>query len=438
VSEANPPVTKKEIFGWAMFDFSNSGYTTVVITAIYSSFFTEFIVGKDSAFRDTYWGMAIWISTFVALILSPLAGSICDLQGQKKKYLAMTCIVCALSTALLFFVEPGQIWTAILLVALSNTAFMLSENFCGSFLPDLATKKNMAKISGIGWAIGYFGGLVALIIVKGIITVEADQLDLFVQQHQWAMVGTAVFIVLAAIPSFILLKDRSKPVAGFENVGLVRLFKEGVKRTLETFREAKKYETLFQFLRAFVFYYAGLSATITFAGIYARRVLKFETGDLVIMFLVIQISSALGSFLFGYLERKTGIKNNILLTLVTWFISISLIVGLDPLAKALAVDPKKVFFVVSLIVGLGIGSTQSSSRALVGMLCPEGKSAEIFGLWGMFNRVAVLLSMATFAPLSDYLKSISSACVLLLFYFIVGGILLWRVDLNKGLSQKEG
>ena len=429
------PVTKKEIFGWSMFDFSNSGYTTVVPTAIYAGFFTEFIVGKDSALRDTYWSVSILLATFIALFLSPLAGAICDLQGKKKKYLLLTCIVCAFSTVLLYFVGPGQVWPAGILLAISNAAFMLSENFCGSFLPDIATKENMAKISGIGWAIGYFGGLTNLIIVKMLVTSKSSQLDLFIHQNQLAMVATGVFVFLAALPAFFFLKERSQPVPGFEGRGLSTLFKEGLQRTLATFREAKKYKELFQFLRSFIFFYAGVAASISFAGIFARRVLKFETGDLVIMFLLIQIFAAVGSYFFGILERKTGIKNNILLTLIIWVLSITLIICLTPLANLFSVEPKQVFFVVSLFVGLGLGSTQSSSRALVGLLCPPEKSAEMFGLWGMFNRVAVLLSMATFGPLSDYLESITLACILLLVYFLIGGYMLLRIDMKGALKE---
>ena len=164
------PVKKSEIFGWAMFDFSNSGYTTVVLTAIYGGFFTEYIVGESSQLKDTLWAYSIVLATLLALFLSPLVGAICDLNGQKKKFLMGTCLLTAIPTTLLYFVGPGQIWTAFFLLAISNAAFMLSENFCGSFLPDLASKEKMATISGIGWAIGYFGGFANLLLVKWVVT----------------------------------------------------------------------------------------------------------------------------------------------------------------------------------------------------------------------------------------------------------------------------
>ena len=425
-------VSRKEIFGWAMFDFSNSGYTTVVITAIYSGIFTEYIVGAESNLKDTYWAFSIILATLIALVLSPLVGALCDLHGKKKKYLVGTCIMTALPTALLYFVGPGQIWAAIFLLAISHASFMLSENFCGSFLPDLATQENMAKVSGIGWGIGYFGGLVNLILVQLIVTSKAEtNLELFLSQNQLAMLVTAAFVIITALPTFLFLKDRSKPVPGHENSSMGELFKAGFERTVTTFKKAKEHKSLFSFLWAFVFYYAGFSATINFAGIFARRELNFETGDLVIMFLCIQLSAALGSYLFGILEKKTGIKNNILLTLVLWFVSILAIVVLDPISSLLDVGPKQFFFFVSIIVGLGLGATQSSSRAFVGILCPPERSAEMFGLWGMANRVAVLFSMATFGPLSDFLGSIKGACVLLLLYLIAGGWLLWKIPTSK-------
>ncbi|MEY3901259.1 MAG: hypothetical protein RL189_565, partial [Pseudomonadota bacterium] len=174
--ETQKSVSKKEIFSWAMFDFANSSYTTVVITAVFSAFFVEHIVPKESTSRDTYWTIAMSASTLLALILSPLAGAICDLSGRKKRYLAYTTVICAVATALLFFVGQGNIALAILLITISNAAFMLSETFCGSFLPDLANKDNIGLISGIGWGLGYFGGLASLALVMTILG-ETKDLD---------------------------------------------------------------------------------------------------------------------------------------------------------------------------------------------------------------------------------------------------------------------
>ncbi|MEO1269750.1 MAG: MFS transporter, partial [Myxococcota bacterium] len=135
------PVQKREIFGWAMYDFANSSYTTVVITVIYSPFFVDHIVPAGSEARDSYWSIAIIASTLLAMVLSPFVGAVCDRGGGKKRYLAASTAVCALATAALALAGPGQLWLAIGLITLSNAGFMIGEAFCGSFLTDLATKK---------------------------------------------------------------------------------------------------------------------------------------------------------------------------------------------------------------------------------------------------------------------------------------------------------
>lgn len=186
----NHPIQKREIFGWAMYDFANSSYTTVVITYIYSAFFISTIIPKESTLQDTYWSIAIVISTFLSIILSPILGSMADFNGRKKKYLVWLTSVSVVFTGSLFFVEPGQVWLGISLLVFSNTAWMLSENFIASFLPDITTPKNIGKISGIGWGIGYIGGLLSLVLMVGLITANANtNPTLYIYQNQVAMLA---------------------------------------------------------------------------------------------------------------------------------------------------------------------------------------------------------------------------------------------------------
>ena len=226
----NPPVKKREIFGWAMYDFASSSYTTVVISVVYSTFFTQYIVPPGSAARDTYWSIAIILSTILALTLSPFVGAICDYSGGKKKYLGLSALMCAISTASLYLVAPGNIWLGIAFVAVSNAAFMIGESFCGSFLTDLATRDNMGVISGLGWGLGYFGGLASLLLVLGTVSAKPDSdLALYIAQNQMAMVLMGVFFLCAALPTFLLVKERSEPAPGFEDAGLGKLMAVGFK-----------------------------------------------------------------------------------------------------------------------------------------------------------------------------------------------------------------
>lgn len=427
------PVRKREIFGWAMFDFANSSYTTVVITVIYSAFFVEHIVPADSAARDTYWSIAMILSTLVALILSPFVGVLCDYSGYKKRYLLGTTLLCSVSTAALFWVEPGNIGLGIALLLVSNAAFMLSESFCASFLPELATKGNMGLISGIGWGIGYVGGLASLLVVMGTIRADpATEPELYTTQNQFAMVLIGLFFLLAALPTFLLVKERAQPAPGFEKFDLEKLLKAGTEDLKSSMTLVKHFPILFQFLLAFTVYMAGIDVIIKFVGIYATGELQFTTGDLTIMFLILQFSAMGGALLFGVLEARIGAKATVMATLFLWMAGVMGIFFLDAIADAFSTDPKRVFFIISLMAGAAIGATQSSSRAVVGLLTPPENAAQMFGFWGMFSRTATILGMS-FGFVSDALDSRRLALLLVLAFFVAGAIMLGRIPLSEGI-----
>ncbi|NOT09180.1 MAG: MFS transporter [Gemmatimonadales bacterium] len=436
----SPPVTKKEIFGWAMFDFANSSYTTVVITVVYSAFFVGHIVPPGSGMRDSYWSIAILLSTVVALVLSPLAGAICDYSGKKKRYLFYSTAVCALATASLAFVGPGGIWPAIALIVVSNAAFMLSESFCGSFLPDISTPKNMGKISGIGWGIGYLGGLASVIVATRVI-IRTDPPESapfkYIAENQMAMVAIGLFFFVAALPTFLLVKNRSRPAPGFERAGFGKLLAAGFREFAQGAATARKNRILFQFLGAFMVYMAGLDAIVKFVGIYAREEVRLSAGELGMLFLVLQLSAAAGALVFGWLEGKIGPKRTVLLTLAWWIVGVLGIYFLEQLAALGGSDPKRVFYGLALMAGAGIGATQASSRTVVGLLSPPDKTAQMFGFWGMFSRLGTVLG-TSFGFVADGFQSRRAAVLVVVAFFVLGAILLSRVDIDKGIRDAHG
>ena len=430
------PVTKREIFGWAMFDFANSSYTTVVITAVYSAFFVSYIVPKDSVARDSYWSIAILLSMVVALVLSPLAGAIIDYSGKKKTYLLASCILCSLGTAGLYFVSPGQVWLAILLVVIGNVGFMLSESFCSSFLPELATPENMGRISGLGWGIGYLGGLVSVFLASKLIILSDPSTDLarYVHENQLAMLAMGAFFIIAAMPTFALVRSRSLPAPGYENAPLGKLIRAGLAEFQQTFATARQHRILFQFLIAFMVYMAGLDAIVKFVGIYAREEIHLSGGEFVLLFLALQLSAVAGALGFGFLEGKLGPKKTVMMTLIWWIIGILGIYFLDAMSAATGVGPKQLFYGLGLFAGAGIGATQASSRTVVGLLAPAGRSAQMFGFWGMFSRFGSILGVG-FGFVADAFGSRRAGILLVLVFFITGALLLSRVDIDRGIRE---
>lgn len=434
------PVTRREIFGWAMFDFANSSYTTVVITVVYGTFFVGYIVPPGSAARDSYWSLAIILGTLVALVLSPLAGAICDLSGRKKAYLVASAVLCSVATAALALAGPGQMGLAIALVVVSNAAFLLSQAFCASFLPDISTPATMGRISGLGWGIGYFGGLASVIVASRLIIRTDPAVDpaAHVAENQLAMAAIGAFFLLAALPTFLFLRNRSLPAPGYEHAGFGALLAAGLREFRQSAATARAHPILFRFLAAFTVYMAGLEAIIKFVGIYAREEVRLSIGELGVLFLVLQLSAAAGALGFGLLEGKIGPKRTVLLTLAWWIVGVLGIYFLGPLARITGLEEKSVFFALGLFAGAGIGSTQASSRTVVGLLAPAERSAQMFGFWNMFAQVAAILGV-TFGFVADWLHSRRSAVLLIVAFFVVGALMLWRVDVERGVREaREG
>lgn len=431
------PVKKREIFGWAMYDFANSSYTTVVISFVYSAFFATQIVPAGSEVRDSYWSIAIALSTVIAIILSPVVGALCDYSGGKKKYLFIATLTCSLSTAALALVGPGDVWLAIALIAISNAAFMVGESFVASFLTDLATSENMGIISGLGWGLGYMGGLASLILTfqyLGPLT-EITQ-DVVVSRHQIAMVLIGGFYFLTAMPTFLMVRDRSKPKPGFENASFKRLVKVGVDELKASAQLIKQYNVLFKFFLAFMVYMAGLEVVMKFIGIYIDAELQLDASYKQILFIILQFSAAGGALGFGYLETKLGAKTTVLSTIVWWICGVLAIFFLDSIASLVGQPREVVFMGIGIIAGAGLGSIQSSSRTVVGLLAPAGRSAQVFGFWGMFMRMAIILSIS-FGFLSDAIGSRRYALLLVVGFFAIGGIMLSRVPITEAIKANR-
>lgn len=438
----NTPVKKREIIAWAMYDFANSSYTTVVISFIYSAFFVEYIVPDElSHLKDSLWALSIAISTGLTLFLAPVLGMLCDLTGNKKRYLAWCTWISVLATGGLYFVNPNDIWLGISFLVLSNTAWMLSESFIASFLSDIATKQNMGRISGFGWGIGYVGGLLSLVLMTLIITAEPEiNLDLYVSQNQMAMLVVALFYAMAAWPTFVFVKQRTPAkVQKGQLPPFKGLLKDAITQAFSINVLLRNHPVLFKFFLAFLFYMAGVAVVIKFFGIYAQQEIGIKGTQLLIIGATLQIAAMVGAIAFGFLEDKVGAKKSLFLSISWWLAGITGIYFLEPLANLSNMSMSQLFVVIAFIAGAAMGATQSASRSVVGLLAKPEDSALLFGLWGTAARLAIILGMS-FGLVSD-LTSRQDALLIIMAYFVIGALLLIRVPLNsiksKGETQKN-
>lgn len=429
-SAVSNPARKREIFAWAMYDVANQAYTTVVISFIYSAFFVAYIVPDTATWQDAYWSIALIGSTLLAMAMSPWIGQRIDEGASKKRLLAWSTIVCALFTSALVFVSPGDVWLGVALILITNTAWMLGEAIISAFLPDIAARKNMGLISGLGWGVGYIGGLISMVLVT-IIIVTADpdtQTASYISQNQWSMVAISVYFVLFALPTFFLLKDRRQPkvaapqrLAWRESVNILKL--------------ARQQPVLLSFLMAFVFYMAGVQTVIKFIGIYSSGELGLTQADLIGVFLATQFSAFGGAIAFGFVEHKFGAKPTLFTVIGIWLVAIAAMYSLPTLVEVSGLSVATLFMGVALLAGTGIGAIQASSRSLVGQLTSSRHGGSSFGWWGVFNRLAMLLA-ATFGVVAD-IFSRQSALLMVIVFFVVGGLLLLRVPLAQGIRDAQ-
>ena len=419
------PGSKREIFAWAMYDVANQAYNTVVISFIYSAFFVAYIVPQSARWQDAYWSIALIGSTVLAMLLSPWIGQRIDEGASKKRLLAWSTLICAVFTSALVFVSPGDVWLGVALILITNTAWMLGEAIISAFLPDIASRKNMGLISGLGWGVGYIGGLISMVLVT-IVIVTADpdaETTLYLTQNQWSMVAISVYFVVFALPTFMLLKDRRQPKVASHSRGQWR-------DSLNLRKLGRKQPILLRFLMAFVFYMAGVQTVIQFIGIYSTGELGLSQSDLVGVFLATQFSAMGGAVTFGFIEHKIGAKPTLFIVIGIWLLAIMAMYNLPALVELSGWSVVNLFLGVALLAGTGIGAIQASSRSLVGQLTASTKGGSAFGWWGVFNRLAMMMA-ATYGVVAD-LFTRQSALLMIIGFFIIGGLLLMRVPLREG------
>ncbi|MFZ9552263.1 MAG: MFS transporter [Hylemonella sp.] len=413
-------VRARELWAWAMYDFANSGYTTVVITALFNAYFVAVVAG-NAAWATLAWTAALSISYALILVSAPLLGAYADLRAAKKKLLAVTTAGCVSFTALLYFAQPDALWLAIACVIASNFFFGSGENLIASFLPELSKARAMGRVSGWGWSLGYLGGLFTLGVCLLYVTWATDQGQNSSEFVPVTMLITATIFALASLPTFALLRERTLPR---DNALITAGVGHAWARVGRTLSQLRQFEDLRRFLLCNLFYQAGIQTVITLTAIYANQALGFTLQQTLLLVLVVNITAALGAFFFGHLQDRLGHVHAIALTLLGWITTITL---------AWAAREASLFWLAANIAGLCLGASQSAARALVGVLTPPTRTAEFFGLWGLSVKLASILGPLSYG-LSNWLSGGDHRRALLItgIFFVIGLLLLRGVKPWRG------
>lgn len=419
---ATPLAPRKEILGWAMFDFANSSYTTVIVTVVYSVVFPRLIVGDGPDYRqgNLLWSVALSVSYALVVLTAPVLGAIMDHAGHRKRWLAASWIATVIATAALWFGTPEHVMLAMFLVVLSNYGFAVGESFSASFLPELGPPEALGRISGMAWGLGYFGGLIATATV--IFGLGPQTAENFASMRLIGPV-TAAFFFVGALPTFLLLRERAvpRPLPAGQT-----WFTVGFSQLGGTLRALRSYRNLMVFFGSFFFAMAGLSIVIAFAFIYGDQVIRWSPASQTMMFIITQLTAAGGAVAFGYIQARIGDIRTYSLTLLVWTFTVGLIAFAVPLAAAIGIPAERFFLLVGCFAGACLGATQSAARTVVAVMSPPDRVGEFFGLWGLFGKLASIVGLLSLGVLQSALGLENAILVcggfFLLAFFVAQGV----------------
>ncbi|MDI3503259.1 MAG: transporter, family [Candidatus Cloacimonadota bacterium] len=402
----------KQILGWMMYDFANSAFTTIIVTVVYSVYFVNVIVGGDPGYGEMLWGRAIGISMSLVALTAPILGAVADYSRSKKKFLFINCYLTVIFTALLYFLQPGQVLWGMIIFIVANFGFNSANVFYDAFLPEITTHENIGKISGFGWALGYLGGLLALLVSLFLIRYDV--------RYVFPMISVHFFIF--SLFTFFWLKEIQRPSKR------ANYFKVAYRRVYTSLKNMKRYPQLLRFILSYFIYNDGITTVIVFASIYGITRFGMTTRDMLIYFILAQLTSIIGSALFGWLTDKNGAKISLSLSLIIW---IAVVIW------AFFCPSVTQYYCVGLLAGLAIGSSQSNSRTMLSMLTPQDRQAEFFGFYTLTGRLSSIIGPILYGWIAHKTGNIRYSILSLLLFFIVGWITLQFVDPEKGFTDAK-
>jgi MFS transporter, UMF1 family len=406
------------VFAWCAYDWANSGFPTVIMTFVFSAYFTQAVAASPTE-GTAQWGTALSISGILIALISPVFGAIADNTGRRKPWTAVFSLVCVAGTALLWYTEPDPSYALYGLVVLSvaNLGFEVGTVFYNAMLPDLVRPERLGRISGWAWGLGYAGGLVCLVLCL-LLFVQPEQpalgLDKAAAEHV-RIVGpfVAIWFLVFSLPFFLLTPDR--PPTGLSAGAAVRM---GLRQLSHTLANLRAHRNIARFIVARLFYTDGLNTLFAFGGIYAAGTFGMTQSDIILFGITLNVTAGLGAFAFGWLDDRIGSKRTVM---------ISLVAMMALAVPILLVESEGLFWGLALALGLFMGPVQSASRTLMARLAPPELQTEMFGLFALSGKITAflgpaLVGWATFAFDS---QRVGMSAVLLLL--ALGAAIMWGV-----------
>ena len=426
---------KKTLFGWSMYDWAKSAYETTTLGAVMPVYFVSVVVPEEGfEFRGNLytgaevWGFAIGSALFIFFLIMPTVGAIGDLSGSRMRLFKSFAYGGAIFASTFFFAQSGDVVLTLLIYFLAQFGATGSNVFYDSVLKDITTEDTIDKVSARGYALGYLGGGLQLLLSLAIIQLGPGMLGIDgVLASRIAITFAGIWWLIFSIFSFSRMKiDETKP----EYNEKINYFSQGWKTNLNTLRKIRRFPFLLYFLVAYLFYWDGAQTVINMAGPFFSEVLLLDQTQIIIVYLIVQFIAFGGARLAGYLCGRIGQKNTLVFTILLFFVAGN---------SAFIVPEKQILPVIALgiIVGMGMGGLQSVSRSVYAAMLPRGAEGEFMGFFSVISRFAAIWGPLIYSFVSSSTGNPRLSLPVISLFFVIGYILLRGVDMDSRISEEE-
>ena len=397
-------LNKKHIISWTLFDFANSSYAAVIAAVVFPVYYANVVVGNEAGLGDIWWGRAISLSMAIVALSSPFIGGIADYGGLRKRFLFLYTLLSVCGVASLAFLEKGAIVEGFMLILVANIGMEGGLVFYNSFLPRIAPKEYLGRVSAWGFMVGYGGSILSLLIALPLVKTGHFPAT-------WLMV--ALFFAVFSVPAFLFLPKDERGASSITHAGM-----KGLSFTLKTLKELLKRREPGKFLLSYLIYEDGVNTVIVFSSIFAATTLGFQPIELIVLYIVVQATALAGALMMAKPIDTWGPKKVVIASLLLWT---------SVAAIAYFIQAKGHFWLLASFAGLGLGTVQAASRAFYSQFIPLGKEAEYFGVYSLVGKSSAVIGPLVFGQVSMTFGSQRPAILSVAAFFLIGLIILLSV-----------
>ena len=411
---------KKSIFAWAMYDWANSAYATVVLAGFFPLFFKQYWSGGNDATTSTFQlGVANSLASLIVVLLAPVLGAIADVGAKRKVFLFSFAICGMLITAALFTVEKNAWWLAAMLFVLATIGFSGANIFYDALLKSVAPANRLDAVSAWGYALGYLGG--GILMTFNVVMFQKPEWFGFADSAvaiRYGFIAVAVWWAIFSLPLLLYVRE---PAANGQSVHGRKMVAAGFRQLLVTFHHIRQYRQIWLFLIAYWLYIDGVDTIVRMAVDFGMA-LGFNTSDLITALLITQFVGFPSAIAFGWLGERIGTRRGIFLGLSVYILVTIMSYWMDDVSE---------FYILAVVIGLVQGGVQSLSRSFYARMIPAGQEAEFFGFYNMLGKFAAVIGPLLMGVVALATGSTRLSILSILVLFITGAVLLFFVKAEK-------